>query len=287
MLLNIVAAACVLLTAGQMVLTGREIRYPREEFWQRGPASERDLVRQVRKVKPGNPVAALNKFDHFSESNRLGLNLGKPKGLIIEEAVHEAIAAQKGQDEVQPLAILEVGAHLGDGTLRIVSALKKNPPTNLKSGGSPHYIFSLESNEGWASGCKVVVAHAMEGELANSIHHESVLVSPGHVPQAAEEILKYLKTQPGAPQKFSLVLLDHEHPRYLPDLKKMEELGVLAPGCIVHADNAGRDEWILTEYLDYVKAGGSFSTSLKEVSEPYPDAVAISRYRPSKPGSEL
>merc|ERR1719159_1073905 len=99
------------------------------------------------------------------------------KGDIIEATVREVVAKRKPGAAV---AVLEVGGHLGDGTLRIARALSETPA----SSGQSHVIISTETNAGWASGCKAIMAKGLG--RTSGIHHESLVVQPSSLASAAK-----------------------------------------------------------------------------------------------------
>lgn len=225
-----------------------------------------DLLENVMGItEEGDIDAAITSFDDYSESNGLGMNLGAEKGDVLEAAVRQALA-ERG-DGSGPFAVLEVGAHFGDGTLRVVRA--------LQSKGLQGTVVSFEDNKAWASGCLALLRHVLQS--GRRVHHESLVVKPGAVVQAAQAALDHFKLK-----HFNVVLLDHDHRQYLEDLKGLVSIGAVAPGGIVHADNAGRDARILDKYLRYVQGEGPFETRFEEIRAPYPDRVAISHYKPAE-----
>jgi len=229
------------------------------------------LLHVLAVAKKGDIDTSISQFDTYSESNGLGMNLGREKGDVIEETVREALAMHGNSSEV--FAVLEVGAHFGDGTLRIVRALQEARMGGDSAGeqGEPaSVIVSLETNGLWASGCKALVGHALAG---HGVRHESLATRASAIVAAANAARAAL----GAPH-FHVVLLDHDHDRYLRDLQDLVATGALGPGSLVHADNAGRDKAILVKYLEYVQGKGPFSTRFKEIRNPYRDRVAISQY---------
>jgi catechol O-methyltransferase len=64
---------------------------------------------------------------------------------------------------------------------------------------------------------------------------------------------------------FGLLFLDHAKDQYLPDLKHLLAEGLLAPGCVVVADNICFQGESHTEYLNFVRQpvgnGGRFVSS--------------------------
>jgi len=226
-------------------------------------------------VKWGDMGSAITEFDAFSEQARLGMHLGSQKGDVIESTISEAwsrIANSKSGKRA--MAVLEIGAHAGDGTMRIVRPLLA---AALPEGQLRHTVISIETNPGWGSGCRAVVAHAGGDDVGHQgtarVQHEVLVARSSKIVQAANAAREAF----GFPY-YDVVLLDHDHGRYLKDLKQLVAIGAIAVGGIVHADNAGRNKAVLTNYLDYVQRSGPFTTRFEEIREPYRDSVAISEY---------
>mmetsp|Transcript_55474 Transcript_55474/g.171862 ORF Transcript_55474/g.171862 Transcript_55474/m.171862 type:complete len:252 (+) Transcript_55474:618-1373(+) len=240
------------------------------------------LKHVVQRAPFGDINSAISLFDEYCEDNGLGMNLGVEKGDVIEATVRDAL--ERHDNDTEAFAVLEVGAHFGDGTLRVLRALQAPgaPASKVKAGGPVPIVISLESNAGWASGCKALAGQALGG--AGGVRHVSLVAQPAAIVTAAEAALADLRAR-GSTPSFHLVLLDHEHGKYLRDLKGLLHKRLLAPGGIVHADNAGRDADVLKEYLAYVQGGGPFSTRFEEIERPYPDLVAISTYEPAGEGA--
>lgn len=276
-MLTIAAVAILALPAvcSPAATTGRGFQPADPKAWRKSTsASDQQLVNFVLTNAPNGDMAeTIRQFDKYSESHGLGMNLGLEKGLAIERAVQEAIANRNWTLEdrnflavEESFAVLEVGSHLGDGTLHIFSALNRSITPKV-------FVASFESNAAWASGCQAVVKHGLGHSRA--WHFEAMFVELRTTAKAAAEVLKQFGLE-----RFDLILLDHDHDLYLSDLRDMVDAGVLAAGGLVHADNVGRDRERLAEYLDYVQALGPFSTRFEDISSPYRDRVAISRYQP-------
>lgn len=249
-------------------LTGENFGVPEAEAWRQDRRSS-DIVDHILAAAPlGDLSAAIREFDVFCESKRLGMNLGREKGDVIEATLRRALASLEGESR-RPLVVLELGAHLGDGTLRAAKALAEHPAAS----GARHTLVSVESREDWASGCGAVVAHGLGG--TDAARHVSLLARGDSAPvAAAHAALKAL----GVPS-YDVVMLDHEHHRYEADLRELLRVGSISRGGLVHADNAGRDaRGTLREYLRYVQGGGPFITEFTDIHKPYPDKVAVSEY---------
>mmetsp|Transcript_32581 Transcript_32581/g.40082 ORF Transcript_32581/g.40082 Transcript_32581/m.40082 type:complete len:245 (+) Transcript_32581:57-791(+) len=219
--------------------------------------ASQEIADFVEKNAPkGDIDAALDTFIRFSEQNQLGMHLGHQKGQNILYSV------MKGKPQTGPVTVLELGCHAGDGTLSIFKALQDRPGST---------IISTESNKGWLKTAKRIVAHATNGL--------SVRWIPLLVPDKTDfpEFLRKLKDdfQLGA---FDSMVFDHEEKRFLPDLKTVLDQKMLRAGGTVQIDNVKRKARALAEYMDFVKPGrNGFSTTVVQVDEPYPDAVAISQ----------
>mmetsp|Transcript_105746 Transcript_105746/g.315866 ORF Transcript_105746/g.315866 Transcript_105746/m.315866 type:complete len:283 (+) Transcript_105746:83-931(+) len=240
-----------------------------------------DILENVMGIsEEGDIDSMIINFDDFSEDRKLGMHLGAEKGDIIEATVADALARHGNAS--RPFAVLEVGAHFGDGTMRVVRALQKNPPPSSAETGHSRIAISFESKRGWASGCRSLVEHALASKRQDiaKVHHQAMVVKPGSVVKAASAVLEHFKLP-----HFNVVLLDHDHKSYLKDLEGLVSAGALGAGSVVHADNAGRDAAILGRYLGYVEGEGPFTTRYETIQSPYPDRVAISQYTPR--GAEL
>jgi predicted O-methyltransferase YrrM len=66
-------------------------------------------------------------------------------------------------------------------------------------------------------------------------------------------------------RRFGLLFVDHAKERYLPDLERLLAAGLLAPGCVVVADNVYFQGEPHAEYLHFVRQpaadGGAFAAS--------------------------
>lgn len=213
----------------------------------------------------GDIDSMLKAFDLFSMRNAMGMHLGVEKGLVIEDAVAQALAGRSEERKSGPLVVLEVGAHMGDGTLRIFRALAAAKASAV--------VACFESNALWAMNLKGIVTHALVGRP--QMRFEPRFVELQHTLLEAKAVLKMF-----GQSQFDFVVLDHDHGQYLPDLETLVRAGLLAPGAVVLADNAGRAARELRYYLDYVKTA-PFTTRFYDVKRPYIDKVAVSTYSPT------
>merc|ERR1712187_552204 len=77
---------------------------------------------------------------------------------------------------------------------------------------------------------------------------------------------------------FDAVILDHDEKLFLPHLKAILAKGFLRKGGTVYVDNVKRKAKQLHKYIEFVKtgSGNGFETDVRQISNPYPDAAAIS-----------
>lgn len=248
-------------------LRGEGFSPPKVDAWEKESQFKGIVEHVLAKVPLGDVSRAIVEFDNVCDTQRLGMNLGKPKGVIIENTLRKSLAFHGAG---KPLTVLELGAHFGDGTLRIVRPLVEQPPAEA---AAKHVVISVEGDPKWASGCARVVSHALGDSAA--VRHVALYSREKSMVNAAQTALKHA----GA-QSFDVVFLDHEHGRYLEDLRELLKRGLLKVGSLVHADNAGRDARVLGKYLQFVRSGGpgNFHTDLEAVTVPYADKVAVSEY---------
>lgn len=91
----------------------------------------------------------------------------------------------------------------------------------------------------------------------------------------SQESLRILKNERGI-DKIDVLFLDHWEDRYLPDLRTVEELGMLKVGSVLVADNT--DMPGTPDYLKYVEAGGEggFKYRCESVVVDAPDGAPVS-----------
>jgi len=228
--------------------------------------AEDALARHVlAKVPSGDVRGALAEFVKFSEGHGLGMHLGEEKGRMLEVAVRQGLPPEG------PATVFEAGCHAGDGTLSAVSAVRERA-------GS--VVVSTEGNARWLDAAKQVVGHATKGTDVKFLplaFHES---------EDLDTFLDGLQEKHGI-SKFDAVIFDHDEKYFLTHLKVIVSRGFLRAGGTVYVDNVKRKAKQLRKFVEYVstKSGHGFRTEIKTVSQPYPDAVAISVFE--GPPSEL
>ncbi|KAL4434283.1 hypothetical protein ABPG75_000724 [Micractinium tetrahymenae] len=208
---------------------------------------ERSLLNHVlRTAEKGNPDSVLKVMDDFCYTQSWMMNIGDEKGLILDAAVASA----------KPLRLaLELGTYCGFSTVRVARLL---PPVAK--------LVAIDPSEVPAEVAGPILEHA---GLSNRVEL---------IKGTAAEVLPTLKERG---LQFDLLFIDHHKALYLPDLQRVEELGLLRKGAVVVADNVVLHK--TEEYLQHVRQSGRYSSStLHEAHVEYDasraDGVEVSVY---------
>lgn len=218
------------------------------------------LAHHVTKTVPaGSAENALHAFDLFSKRNRLGMHLGEEKGQLIMKAV------KQGMKQPEPITVLEMGCHAGDGSLRAAMIASTREGSRL---------ISTEANEHWLEAAKEVVAHGTSGKKGFEF-------LPMLLKDDADfgEFLDTLRDQHGV-KSLDTVIFDTNPSQYANHLKVLLKKGMLRKGATIYVDNGITKKPELKDYLGMVKSHNSkqFSTDAHHVKTPYTDAVLITTY---------
>lgn len=200
-----------------------------------------DYVRQH--ADAGNPDAVIAAMDEFARNESWLMNIGPEKGAVLQQALLDANARN----------VLEIGAFCGYSATMIGAFLRKNDG----------HLTSIEKHGRFAEVARQVTTHA---GLENHVEiRKGILASE----------IDALKGP------FDVVLLDHWKDEYLPDLRRLEEAGLMQAGTIVVADNVGF--FAVPDYLEYVRNSPSYDSifveSNVEYNEKLKDGVEVSVYR--------
>ncbi|KAL2818232.1 S-adenosyl-L-methionine-dependent methyltransferase [Aspergillus cavernicola] len=170
----------------------------------------------------GSPEAVLAAIDEFGHTQDFLMNVGKHKGKIVSDL----IAKQR------PQTVLEIGGYVGYSAIMFGDALRK--------AGGQKYV-SLEMNPKFASIARALIDVAGLGEFVQ------VLEGP-----CRGSLRKLARDNSTDSKAWDMIFLDHSKISYLNDLKLCEELGLVAPGSIVIADDMSRPG--NPAYSEYVRA---------------------------------
>ncbi len=151
-------------------------------------------------------------------------------------------------DRHRPVRGVEIGSLLGYSAILIAGVM---PPRGR--------LVCIEANSYLA---KFVEANCEEAGLGRKVR---VVVGDA------------LRAIPLVAGRFDFVLIDAVKEDYLDYLRQLEPK--LVPGAVVVADNTGVFRRDVTPYLDYVRAGGPWTSREHDFGD---DAMEVSVFRPSR-----
>ncbi|XP_041802358.1 catechol O-methyltransferase A [Chelmon rostratus] len=172
----------------------------------------------------GDPDSVIKAIDHFCKHSEWAMNVGDEKGAILDMVVMET----------SPSTVLELGTYCGYSTVRITRLL---PPATK--------LITVEMNPEYAHVARQVIQHAGLQDKVCVLVGESA------------DLIPKMSDMFGI-QSFDFVFLDHWKERYLPDIKLLEDCGLLARGSVVLADNVVCPG--APDYLNYVRSNLKYSS---------------------------
>jgi len=174
---------------------------------------ERSLLEHVvSTAQPGNPDSVIAAMDAFWNKTfqAQGAQKWNVRGQKIEEKVQESVQLKAGS--AHPVRCLEMGTYCGYSALRIAR--------NLPDGGK---LLSVEKDELFAAiATKIIEFAGLDSKVKiwmGTVHSELV------------NITDRMERQPA-----DFVLVDHSKERYVPDLKLLEDCGVIDKSTTVVGD---------------------------------------------------
>lgn len=168
----------------------------------------------------GSPEAVLAAIDEFGRTKDFLMNIGREKG----RAVTDIIAKQK------PTTWLEIGCYVGFSAILFGNEMRK-------VGGDGVKYRSLELNPTFAGVARELIA------LAGLDETVEIIEGP------CRESLRKIQQEGGA--ALDVIFIDHAKVLYLNELKLCEELGFVASGTTVIADDIVQSNNV--EYSAYVR----------------------------------
>ncbi|XP_051282730.1 catechol O-methyltransferase A isoform X2 [Dicentrarchus labrax] len=172
----------------------------------------------------GDPDSVIKAIDHFCKHTEWAMNVGDEKGAILDLVVMETC----------PSTVLELGTYCGYSTVRITRLL---PPATK--------LITVEMNPEYAHVARQVIQHAGLQDKVCVLEGESA------------DLIPKMANMFGI-QAFDFVFLDHWKDHYLPDIRLLEDCGLLAQGSVVLADNVVCPG--APDYLNYVRYNLKYSS---------------------------
>ena len=204
-----------------------------DKYVRRQRREEAVLQFVLRHATRGSPQSVLQAMDTFARQCRWLQNVGPKKGAVLLQALRDAGARR----------VLEIGSYCGYSATLIGGYLV----------GCDGHLTAIEISRKNAAVARQVIDHA--GLSA------SVTLLRGTLESEIGSL--------GEP--FDAVFLDHWKDVYLPDLRRLEDQGLLRPGTVVVADNVGFFD--VPDYLDHVRNCGRYHSRYERSSVEYQDAL--------------
>jgi len=177
-----------------------------------------------------DPGSVIDAIDGYRRSHGGMIHLGAEKGEVFDQ-----IVARSGARRV-----LELGTNCGYSAIRLTRSL--DPAATIRT---------IEIDRHLSEVATALTAYAgLKGQV-EVIHGQADRIIPRF-------------TLP-----FDLVFIDHYPENYLGDLRSIERLGLLHEGSIVVSDNVVIFEHQLTSYLDHLRRGGGYESTLHQPAPGY------------------
>jgi catechol O-methyltransferase len=177
--------------------------------WQVGDGREEALAQHVlAHARPGDLDDAIRIIDEFCVTRSVMINIGDEKGELLDRAIERS----------SPTLLLELGTYCGYSGLRMARVMPAGA-----------HLYSIEFNPANAEIARRIWRHAGVDERLTVV--VGTLGDGGHT-------IERLRREHGFDEgSVDFVFIDHAKDAYLPDLRRLLELGWLHPGTIVVADN--------------------------------------------------
>ena len=184
----------------------------------------------------GDAASVIDAIDDYSRRNGGMIHLGRNKGAIFDRVVRQSGASR----------VLEFGTNYGYSALRLAG--------NLTDKAS---ITTIELDRNLADTAAAIFAHA-------GLDHRIM----GLCGRAGDMIDQFS-------EPFDLIFIDHYPDNYFTDLQKLERLGLVGDGATLITDNVVIFETRLKRYLDHLRHGGDYDSTLHQPS-PESDGIEVS-----------
>ena len=214
---------------------------------------DRLVSRVLARATSGSPSSVLSEVDDFCWSEHWMMNVGPEKGRVVDEALQRS----------KPTVVVEFGTYVGYSAVRWASQL---PP-----GGR---LWSVDPDP---------ASQAAAGKLLTKAGLRArVTLLRARASDAIPTLQRELDGRP-----IDVLFIDHAKQEYLPDLKRVEEAGLLRAGSVIAADNVVF--FGLDDYVDHVRNSGRYSSSRtytasleydgRPKGEAFADGVEVSVYK--------
>lgn len=185
----------------------------------------------------GSPQKVLDAIDEYGRTKNFLMNVGQSKGRIVCGEIAK----------LKPKVMVELGGYVGYSAILFGDA--------LRAAGGSKYI-SLELSPKFASVSRALVSIAGLDDI--------VEVIVGSCRESLRQIIK-----PRYPEGLDALFFDHRKLDYVNDIKLCEEIGLVAIGTTVLADNVICSG--APDYLKYIRSSTEEKRRSASSAEPQPD----------------
>jgi predicted O-methyltransferase YrrM len=209
---------------------------------------------------------ALNLFHAFDQKLNTKMTLGSEKGDIINKLLQSVMETFSNE----PINILEMGSHLGDGSLHILHSIKGKAPQGSK-------LFSLDDPHIHSIGAGIVKSALSKEKSGNHAEYVPLMNMPLNMP----DILDSLMNGHHKIKKIHFVFMDHgDHTTFGDDIKHLMKSGILAKGAKIVADNGDTKKQEKSSFFDFIDQNqNKFTKETKiPVNNPTKDSIVHTEY---------
>jgi predicted O-methyltransferase YrrM len=236
--------------------------HPMQESRDYKPGPEEVFTQQLTGLDLKGLEHTMKMFSAMDNSGGLGLSLGGEKSSLIGDVVKSFISSMGG--DVKSVHVLELGSHMGDGTLSLLNGVKAIPGSS---------VTSIEEDPHWHSLGSTIVRTALRSEPGHEISY-----LPLQMPNTLQDLTDSLQDTHGV-MKIHVVMMDHgDHTGFRDVIEHLLGSNMLAPGAKIISDNALTKKNAKSDYLDLVDNSRSFKTELHDITIPYRDQVHVATF---------
>lgn len=194
------------------------------------------------------------------------LCLGNMKSDILSDTIQTVTSIFADE----PINVLEMGAHLGDGTVHFLKGL---PPGST--------IFSVENNPMELQEGHKLLRHAVQG---TGINYVPYLLDHEHAP--FETFLDTLMREHNVKQ-FHTVMFDHTPQHFGKHIEHLHKKGLIKENTHIIADNVKMNKNRMPDFIKEIKTDDKYETKIHDIKEPYHDQMSVSKVKKKLPADEL
>lgn len=197
---------------------------------------EQDLLDHILSTPEtkGSAQKVVAAIDEWVKTHRMMI-IGKDKGKIVLDKIYEK----------EPNIMIELGCYVGYSAILFGSVLDEQ---NKKRGGPPAKYYSFEVNATFAG----IATQMIDWAGLSHVVEIRVGAAGQTLPDFRDDLSKQFSTYTPA----DIVFIDHAKELYVPDLRVLESLSLIAPKTVILADNILRPG--VPDYVKYVEGSPQY-----------------------------